>query len=97
MKAKIKLLVDGGRARRCREPFPGADHAVAEGACPLCGSDDLKVAGTGRRPSDDDRAWEADAVALCCDRLVGTLRVEPNTLFGVREDEAVARLGVRIY
>ncbi len=53
--------------------------------------------GTGRRPSVDDRAYEADAVSACCSKAVGTLRLEVSTLFGVREDEAVARLGVRIY
>lgn len=102
---KIKLLVEKGKARQCREPFAGADHAVAFGPCPGCGRQDsygvgtygFKVAGTGKRPSADDRAWEADAVALCCNKHVGILRVEPNTLFGVREDEAVSRLGIRIY
>lgn len=122
----IKLLIDGARPRRVREPYAGADHAVAEGACPSCkhrdecpgcvanGNDGttsdwkrcgdclgrgggFKVAGTGRRISSDDRAYEADAVALCCEKRVGLLRVETGTLFGVREDEAVMRLGVRIY
>ena len=48
-------------------------------------------------PSADDRAWEADAVALCCRSTVGILRVEMSTLFGVREDELVLRGRCRVY
>jgi hypothetical protein len=100
MKPKIKLIPNNRdlKALRCVEPFPGADHAVVvDTVCPGCGAHPFKVAGTGRRIAQDDRAYEADAVALCCDRHVGLLRVETGTLFGVREDEAVARLGIRIY
>ena len=93
---KIFLIYESKRIR-CTAPFAGADHAVAAGACPLCKSEPFKVAGTGRRPSADDLAWEADAIAYCCDQPVGVLRVETGTLFGVREDECVSRLGVRIY
>jgi hypothetical protein len=82
----------------CARPAPDADHAVVVGACcPYCGVSPFKIAGSGRRPSKDDRAWEADAGCLACKAHVGTLRLEVNTLFGVREDEAVARLGIRIY
>lgn len=77
--------------------FDGADHAVIDGVCPFCKAAPFKVAGTGRRISDDDRAYEADGVALCCHKHVGLLRMEMNTLFGLREDEAVANLGIRIY
>jgi hypothetical protein len=93
---KIFLLYEGARIP-CAEPFAGADHAVVRGACPLCKSEPFKVGGTGRRPSADDRAWEADAVSYCCDQPVGTIRAEPNTLFGVREDTQISRMGVRIY
>ena len=93
---RMFLLADAGK-RKMREPFPGADHAVVDGACPLCGDDPFKVGGSGRRPSKDDRAWESDGYCMACRGCVGVLRVEPNTLFGVREDEAVSRLGCRIY
>lgn len=125
MKITLLLKHDGTR-RPCREPFEGADHALAEGSCPYCGEGGctfcgakdcdarggayrcdpskgkrftgaFKVAGKGRRPSADDRAWEADAGCLACRAHLGTLRVEANTLFGVREDERALRSGVRIY
>jgi hypothetical protein len=57
----------------------------------------FKVAGTGRRPSADDRAWECDAHCLACKAHVGTLRAEMSTLFGVREDEAVLNGRPRVY
>lgn len=93
---EVWLIRDGER-RVAAPPFNGADHAVVKGACPHCTAMPFKVAGTGRRPSTDDQAYEADAVALCCRTPVGILRAEVNTLFGVREDEAVSRLGIRIY
>lgn len=93
----MKVFLIRDKRLHCKVPFVGADHAVVEGACPSCEATPFKVGGTGRRPSADDRAWEADAVSLCCGQEVGLLRAEPNTLFGVREDERVSRMGVRIY
>jgi hypothetical protein len=100
MKAKIKLVPYSPKLKTvaCIEPFEGADHAVVVGTlCFGCGTSPFKVAGTGRRIAPDDRAYEADAVSLCCKTGVGVLRVETGTLFGLREDEAVLRMGVRIY
>jgi hypothetical protein len=94
---RVWLLIEGTERRRCSLPAADADHAVASGACPNCGAEGFKVQGTGMRPSVDDRAWEADAVAACCSAHVGALRVETNTLFGVREDEAVLRGRCRVY
>ncbi len=93
---KMFLLLDGAK-RTIAVPHHGAAYAQVEGSCPLCRCADFKVAGEGRRASTDDRAWEADARALCCNASVGTIRVEPNTLFGVREDEAVLRGRCRVY
>lgn len=97
MKSKLWLIPREGKRLKAEEPFQGADHAVVDGPCPHCGCLDFKVAGTGRRIASDDRAYEADAIAYCCNAHVGTLRLEVNTLFGLREDEAVGRMGVRIY
>lgn len=94
---KIWLVLDEGPRRPCAPPFPDADHAVVDGKCPLCGCDDFKIAGTGRRFSSDDRAYEADAMSLCCDKPIGIIRYETNTLFGVREDEAVLKGRCRVY
>jgi hypothetical protein len=48
-------------------------------------------------PGADDRAWEADGYCTACKAHVGTIRVEPDTLFGVREDEAVLMGRCRVY
>lgn len=87
---KVFLLRDDERIP-CKVPYKDADHAVAEGKCPHCGAETFKVQGTGKRPSQDDRAYEADARCAACDLYVGVLRAEVSTLFGVREDEAVMR------
>lgn len=96
MKVHLRMA-DGGPQRKAAPPFPEADHAVVDGKCPACGAEPFKVAGHGKYASQDDRAWEAEASALCCGKHVGTLRVETNTLFGVREDEAVLRGRCRVY
>jgi hypothetical protein len=93
---RIRLLTSDGR-RRCEIESPDANHATADGRCPTCNTEPFRVQGTGRRIAADDRAYEADAVCLACAQIVGTLRVEVNTLFGLREDEAVFRSGVKIY
>lgn len=75
--------------------------ALVEGACPHCHSDELLIAGTGRRASRDGNAHEADGYALCCGSYVGTIRADVDTIFGVREDEDVRELvasrGGRVY
>lgn len=102
---KIWLRIEHGpedtEQRRVREPYPGCDHAIADGACPQCGAAPFKVAGRNQRTSTDDRAYEADGACLACKASVGLLRAECSTLFGVSEDRAVYELcqrhGIRIY
>lgn len=94
---KIFLLVVDGPRRKLSLAFAEADHTTAEGACPACGAEAFGVQGGGKRPSADDRAWEADAVSTCCKQHVGTIRHEVNTLFGVREDRAVLEGRCRVY
>jgi hypothetical protein len=93
MTTKIFLLRDGRRLR-LKTPFDGDDHADVVGElCPECGSEVFAVQGGNMRPSEDDRAWEADGVSTCCKTPVGTIRAEVSTIFGVREDQAVLEHG----
>jgi hypothetical protein len=88
-KPKIFLLRDDERWP-LEVAFREADHATCPGhACPRCGSEAFGVNGSNKRPSEDDRAWEADGYSTCCNAFVGTIRLEVSTLFGVREDRAV--------
>jgi hypothetical protein len=99
---KVKLTTSEG-VRRVRIPEDWKDnpqqapYAIADGACPHCKAEPFKVAGARRRISSDDRAYEADGGCIACEKFVGILRQETNTLFGLREDEAMSRLGIRIY
>lgn len=90
--------------RKCVVPYEGAKHVLADGCCPLCLVDEagfgrrvFKIAGGNPSASADDRAWEATAVCLGCRKIVGTLRVETDTLFGVQEDERVLNGPWRVY
>ncbi len=94
---KILLIVKDGPRRKCVLPYTGCKHVDVEGSCPACLRSDFIVAGGDPHPSADDRAWECDACCLACKVLVGTLRVEPSTIFGVTEDERVLNGRVRVY
>jgi hypothetical protein len=91
------FLVRDGARKPIATPFDGADHATCEGeVCPTCKAP-LKLVGSGKSPSQDDRAWEAQGYSACCKAHVGLIRVETDTLFGVREDEAVLNGRCRVY
>jgi hypothetical protein len=95
---KVYLLpVDGAARMRCVQPYEGSAYVdVVDTLCPVCNKA-LAVAGTSMHPSQDDRAWESDAYSTCCKEYIGELRVEMNTLFGVREDAAVLSGRCRVY
>ena len=96
---KVYLLVAGEKRCECTLAFDVADYVtvVTEDGCPQCKSKPLRVHGNGPRPSEDDRAYEADATSVCCGKVVGVLRAEVNMLFGVREDQAVLNGRCRVY
>lgn len=89
------ITIDG--TRRALVAREGAKHAVADCVCPRCGVEPLCVSGRAMRPSDDDQAWEADGHCIACREHVGLIRHEPDTLFGVREDETVLHGRARVY
>jgi len=94
------ITVDGTR-HDIATPFDGADHATIKGElkqCPKCRAHDtFGVRGKGARIAPDDRAYEADGYTTCCGAYLGTIRVEPSTIFGLREDESVLYGRVRVY
>lgn len=93
------FLVVGDERHPLTLPHPGADVVCVGGMedCPSCGSLLLTVRGKGMRISEDDRAYESDGHATCCGAYLGKLRVEPSTIFGLREDEAVLYGRARVY
>lgn len=98
---KMFLIAAGSRMSTTKQPLrlphEAADHAICYAPCPKCSLQPFGVAGSGRRASADDRAWEADGYCTACKAHVGTIRVEPDTLFGVREDESVLHGRCRVY
>ena len=92
------FLIHNGKRTRVTTLHAGADHALLDGPCPGCGAPSPKLRGHGKHIANDDRAYEATAEALCCGLVVGTLRAEMPTLFGLAEDEAVCVDGrARVY
>lgn len=91
----MKITLRIGDAKRALRPV-NERFAEADGACPRCKHQPLRVLGNGKRPSDDDRAWEADGSCFDCAEPLGLIRAEVDTMFGVREDIAVG-LRARVY
>lgn len=90
------VIVIGGVTHKIKTPYEGASYAdVLEMVCPHCG-EELRVQGTGRRITSRD-TYAASALCVACETVVGELRLKVDTLFGLEEDEAVFRLGVKIY
>ena len=96
MARKLTLITED---RSIRIPLPKHDvgSVAPGGACPKCGEGGYHVVGKNMHISDDDRAYESEAFCTKCDALVGTLRLLTNTLFGLREDNAVLKGRCRIY
>lgn len=65
------------------------DHAVADCDCHECGHTPLRVRGESPRISSDDQAYESDGRCFDCGSAIGLVRAEMETMFGLREDEAV--------
>ena len=100
---RLYLLLDNGDVRstwtRVRLPIPPDPRAAAvevTEVCPKCGTTPFLVNGAHRRIATDDRAYEADAWALCCNEPVGILRQEVDTIFGLQEDEETLRAAARM-
>lgn len=89
------LLLADGESLHCTEH--GACVIVNPRACPKCGARPWRVRGATAHPSTDGRAYEATAACVDCGQVVGRLRVETGTLFGVAEDEAVLCGRWRVY
>lgn len=93
---RVRLTLPSGDSLEVPTPLPGADHAVAPGACPGCGVTPWRVRGTGRRIESRD-TYAADAESACCGAPVGTLRAQVVTIFGLEEDRAVLEGRARVY
>lgn len=90
-------LKTGTAVLTCKLEHENADRVVAPGSCPHCQHTPFEVRGENRRDAADDRALEADGFCPYCGKEVGLLRVEMNTLFGVKEDRAVLQGRCRVY
>lgn len=88
----------GGLVQEIPQPSDGARYLVVGGKCPECAAEPLTVRCPEKRIAQDDRAYESVAFCIGCQRLVGQVRAEVDTLFGLREDEAVLLHGrARVY
>lgn len=91
LRVGVPYLCGDGKPVKLRQE---GDAGVADE--PICECGSKSCAGHGRRIENRD-TYAADASCLRCGKPVGIIRVRVNTLFGIEEDERVARMGVRIY
>lgn len=95
---KTTLTLRNGDVLTLR-PEPDAPNVEVPRACPGCKAEPYRVTGCGREIDPEHRhdTYRADAACTACGTRVGVLRVKVSTLFGLEEDERLARMGVRIY
>lgn len=91
---KVIWLDESGTSHTLPKSAIGEESAEVPAPC-TCKCN--RVAGTGKHIAPDDRHYEAEARCAKCGALRGKLQAWPSTLFGLREDEAIGRLGIRIY
>jgi hypothetical protein len=95
---KLFLLPKDGSTRvRMKLPAKDAPSVPMEVACPSCGANPYLIFGGNKHISKDDLAYESDGYCTSCQAYVGTIRLEVETLFGLREDEAVLKGRCRVY
>lgn len=94
---RVIFTPDGGPGIEIPTPPENSPTAAIPGPCPACGADDFAVRGEDCRIADDDRAYVSSARAVCCAAIVGVLRAEPGTIFGLTEDRAVLHGRPRVY
>lgn len=103
---KITVTVDD-KVHQADTPYEGADYVLVKDVteCPLCGHSNgivcgvplkFKVRGRGKHVESHD-TYAAEAVSLCCQQRVGTIRVKMSTIFGVEEDNRVLSGPWRVY
>jgi len=92
----ITFTLPSGERRDAREPYAGARHLEAHGACPACGiTEGWKV--RGGDPTNDHDTFHAVAYCTSCGEPVGKLAVRVSTIFGIDEDRAVLCGRARVY
>ena len=89
---------EGARVKLAIPEDERAPSIAPGGACPLCKEENYTVAGKKRHIAPDNRSYESIVSCCKCGGVVGTLRLETSTIFGLHEDEAVLLHGrARVY
>lgn len=95
---KITLITEASEEIPLRLPYDGSEYVVADGKRCECGGDPLTVCGARGTDREDDRGMiEAAAICARCRGILGTIRIEIQTLFGLEEDRRVLNGRPRVY
>jgi len=93
MKMSIKLL---GKKKIPIRPPPQSEYVEIDEECPNCKDRPVILTGGGKHIAGYD-TYEAPAICCKCEKVVGTFYAKVSTIFGLEEDEAVMRMGAKIY
>jgi hypothetical protein len=77
--------------------FPKEDGTKAGLSNSICGCKCFYVVGSNPRYSTDGRNYEATGHCAQCEKVLGVIVAEPETIFGAREDDAVLQGRCRVY
>lgn len=95
MKTYLEIERASGRVEQ-RNVTPDGSTGIAFGECPSCKASPFRVQGCGVERVDD-RTVRAGGRCVDCGEAVGWIYHEPDTLFGVEEDQAVLHGRPRVY
>lgn len=80
-----------------RDVKPAGHVGIASGECPGCGATPFCVQGSSPRRMPDDRTIRSGGRCVSCGDAVGYLYAQPDTIFGLEEDERVMHGRARVY
>ena len=93
---KLSLATTDGHVCSIKLPYPNASHGIASGACPSCKQEPFTVQGREMGIESHD-TYASQGYCAAGGAHVGVIRAKRDTLFGLEEDERIARGPWRIY
>lgn len=93
---KITVTIDE-RTLVATLPFPMAEHVEVQTTCPHCQDTPLLVSGKAGTGESTERQQTQDAICRGCGEIVGEIKVEFDTLFGITEDRRVLHGACKVY
>lgn len=92
---KVTVTI-GGKRYKAKLPYPHAKYVVVDVACPECANNPLEAQGVGNQERGHDTI-KSNCACTTCNKVIGTICVQVDTIFGLAEDDKVLNGRWRVY